>query len=110
MSRRGPLVVAAAVLSAAVVVVGVVALLGTSSGSSTSGRIRVLQFNMCGHVCRDSSHDKISGVVDTLADLHPAAVSLNEVCRSQLTGVAAGTAERGVENAKAEVKSVVSEH
>jgi endonuclease/exonuclease/phosphatase family metal-dependent hydrolase len=99
-------VLAIAVGAAVVMVaagVGIVLLVGTSTGTSTdsssgtsAGRgIRLLQFNMCGHVCRDSSSDKAAGVVDFLAAFHPAAASLNEVCRSQLTLVAADTADRG---------------
>ena len=57
--------------------------------------MRLLQFNMCGHVCRTASRDKVAGVVDSLARFHPAAVSLNEVCRSQLTAITSGAAERG---------------
>ena len=57
--------------------------------------MRLLQFNMCGHVCRDPSTDKVAAVADLLADVRPAAVALNEVCRVQLAGVVAGTAERG---------------
>jgi endonuclease/exonuclease/phosphatase family metal-dependent hydrolase len=68
---------------------------GGSTGTSADGSIRLLQFNMCGHVCRDSSRDKALGVADFLAAFHPAAASLNEVCRSQLTAVVAAAADRG---------------
>ncbi len=91
MRRRRVLVVAAVVA----LVVGVGALVGTSAVTSASEPIRLMQFNMCGHVCRDADRDKVSGVVAALADFRPAAASLNEVCRSQLTGIVAGSAERG---------------
>ena len=101
MRRRRLLVTAAVVVAAVVVAAVVVAVAGaglfveTSAITSASGGIRLLQFNMCGHVCRDADRDKVGGVVESLADLHPAAASLNEVCRSQLTAIVAGTAERG---------------
>jgi endonuclease/exonuclease/phosphatase family metal-dependent hydrolase len=91
MPRRRLLVIAAVIA----LVVGAGVLVGTSAVTSASERIRLMQFNMCGHVCRDADSDKVAGVVDSLADFHPEAVSLNEVCRSQLTGIVAGTAERG---------------
>src|SRR5471030_1580525 len=90
--RRRWLLVTAAVL---VAVAGAGLLIATSTVTSASGRIRLLQFNMCGHACRDASRDKVAGVVDSLAGFHPAAASLNEVCRSQLTAIVAGTADRG---------------
>ena len=99
MRRRRLLVTAALVVAVVVGVVVAVAGAGlfveTSAITSASGGIRLLQFNMCGHVCRDASRDKVAGVVDSLADLHPAAAALNEVCRSQLTAIVAGTADRG---------------
>jgi endonuclease/exonuclease/phosphatase family metal-dependent hydrolase len=90
--RTRRLLVAAAVVAA---VAGAGLLAVNSAGTSERGDIRLLQFNMCGHVCRDADRDKVGGVVASLADFHPAAASLNEVCRSQLTAIAAGTAERG---------------
>jgi len=90
--RRSRLLVTAAVV---VAVAGAGLLIATSAVTSPKGSIRLLQFNMCGHACRDASSDKVGGVVDSLADFHPAAASLNEVCRSQLTAIAAGTAKRG---------------
>lgn len=91
MRRRRLLVTAAVVVAVA----GAGLLFATSDVTSASGGIRLLQFNMCGHACRDASSDKVAGVVDSLADFHPAAASLNEVCRSQFTAIAAGTAKRG---------------
>lgn len=90
MPRRW-LLVAAGVIAA---VVGASLLIATSPVTSAGGNIRLLQFNMCGHVCRDATSDKIAGVVDSLADIHPSAASLNEVCRSQFEGIVAGTADR----------------
>jgi endonuclease/exonuclease/phosphatase family metal-dependent hydrolase len=90
--RRRLLLVTAAVL---VAVAGAGLLIATSTDTSASGRIRLLQFNMCGHACRDASSAKVAGVVDSLVGFHPAAASLNEVCRSQLTAIVAGTAARG---------------
>ena len=95
MRRRRLLVTAAVVVAVVVAVAGAGLLVETSAVTSASGGIRLLQFNMCGHVCGDADRDKVAGVVDSLADFHPAAASLNEVCRSQLTAIAAGTAERG---------------
>jgi endonuclease/exonuclease/phosphatase family metal-dependent hydrolase len=95
MRQTGPaswLLVTAAVV---VAVAGAGLFVKTSAVTSASGGIRLLQFNMCGHVCRDADRDKVAGVVDSLADLHPAAAALNEVCRSQLTAIVAGTADRG---------------
>jgi endonuclease/exonuclease/phosphatase family metal-dependent hydrolase len=95
MRQTGPaswLLVTAAVV---VAVAGAGLFVETSAITSASGGIRLLQFNMCGHACRDASRDKVAGVVDSLADLHPAAATLNEVCRSQLTAIVAGTADRG---------------
>jgi endonuclease/exonuclease/phosphatase family metal-dependent hydrolase len=89
--RRRRLLVTAAV----VVVAGAGLLIATSAGTSPRGSIRLMQFNMCGHACRDATSDKVAGVVDSLTDFHPAAASLNEVCRSQLTAIVAGTAGRG---------------
>lgn len=91
MPRRWVLVLAAAVTS----VVGAGLLVGGSGGTSASERVRLLQFNMCGHVCRDTDPDKVGGVVDALAGFHPSAVSLNEVCGAQLRAIVAGTADRG---------------
>lgn len=91
MRHRRLLVTAAAVVA----VVGAGLLVATSAVTSASGGIRLLQFNMCGHACRDASHDKVAGVVDALADFHPAAVALNEVCRSQIAAIVTGTADRG---------------
>ena len=91
MRRRRLLVTAAVVVAVA----GAGLFVATSAVTSASGGIRLLQFNMCGHVCRDADRDKVAGVVDSLADFHPAAAALNEVCRSQLTAIVAGTADRG---------------
>ena len=91
MRRRQLVVVVTAAVGA--VVAGL--LVATSAPTSADRGVRLLQFNMCGHVCRDASRDKVAGVVDSLARFHPAAVSLNEVCRSQLTAITSGAAERG---------------
>lgn len=94
--RRRRLLFSAAVVAAVVVtVVCAYLLVATSTVTSTSVGIRLLQFNMCGHSCRDAASDKVAGVVDSLADFHPAAATLNELCRSHLAGIVAGTADRG---------------
>jgi endonuclease/exonuclease/phosphatase family metal-dependent hydrolase len=95
--RPRRMLVIAAVACALVVgaVVGARVLGAASPATSPGANIVLLQFNMCGHACRDPSPDKVAGVVDLLADVHPAAASLNEVCRSQLDGIVAGTAGRG---------------
>jgi endonuclease/exonuclease/phosphatase family metal-dependent hydrolase len=90
--RRRLLGTAAVVVTVAVVAAGI--LVTTSADTSPKGGIRLLQVNMCGHACSYAARDKVAGVVDLLADVHPAAVSLNEVCRSQLAAVVAGTAHR----------------
>lgn len=88
-------VLVTAVTTAVVVaVVGAGVLVSRSTGTSASGSIRLLQFNMCGHACHDADRDKVAGVVNVLADIHPVAVGLNEVCRSQLTAIDDGTAHR----------------
>jgi endonuclease/exonuclease/phosphatase family metal-dependent hydrolase len=93
--RAGPPRWALLAAAVAVAVAGVGALLATSAFSSPRGGVRLLQFNMCGHVCRDASTAKVAAVAQLLADVRPAAVALNEVCRVQLAGVVAETAERG---------------
>jgi endonuclease/exonuclease/phosphatase family metal-dependent hydrolase len=80
--------------AAVVAVAGAGLFVGMSADTSPEGGIRLLQFNMCGHACRYASRDKVAGVVDLLADVHPAAASLNEVCRSQLASIVAGVADR----------------
>jgi endonuclease/exonuclease/phosphatase family metal-dependent hydrolase len=90
--RRRRRLISVAVVAA---VVCACMLVAKSTVTSASAGIRLLQFNMCGHACRDADRDKVGGVVDSLADFHPAAATLNEVCRSQLTAIAAGTANRG---------------
>ena len=90
MPRRWTLVAAA--LVAAVAGVGV---LLTAAFRSPGGDVRLLQFNMCGHVCRDASADKVAAVADLVADVRPEAVALNEVCRVQLDSVVTETADRG---------------
>jgi endonuclease/exonuclease/phosphatase family metal-dependent hydrolase len=82
--------------AAAVVTVVGAGLLVTALARTPAGEgIRLLHFNMCGHACSDASRDKVAGVVDSVADFRPAAASLNEVCRSQLTAVVTGIADRG---------------
>jgi endonuclease/exonuclease/phosphatase family metal-dependent hydrolase len=81
-------VVAAAVVCACLLV-------AISTVASTSVGIRLLQFNMCGHSCRYAAREKVAGVVDSLDDFHPAAATLNELCRSHLAGIVAGIADRG---------------
>jgi endonuclease/exonuclease/phosphatase family metal-dependent hydrolase len=89
--RRRLLLVSTAVVAA---VVGAFLLVAPSRVTSPSVGIRLLQFNMCGHSCPEAASDKVAGVVDFLADFHPAAATLNEVCRSHLAGIVAGTADR----------------
>lgn len=62
--------------------------------ASATGGIRLFQFNMCGRACPWPTQVKITAVVDSLDEFHPAAVSLNEVCRSQLSEIVAGIASR----------------
>jgi endonuclease/exonuclease/phosphatase family metal-dependent hydrolase len=50
---------------------------------------------MCGRVCDWTAAAKVAAVVDAVDRLHPAAVSLNEVCREELTGIAAGLESHG---------------
>jgi endonuclease/exonuclease/phosphatase family metal-dependent hydrolase len=66
----------------------------TGSTGSTTGDLRLFQFNMCGRVCPWPAQVKTAAVVDSLDEFHPAAVSLNEVCRSQFTGIVSGIASR----------------
>jgi endonuclease/exonuclease/phosphatase family metal-dependent hydrolase len=56
--------------------------------------IRLVQFNMCGQACNDGHH-LTAGALGALADYRPEAVSLNEVCRGQLSAVVAGLRSRG---------------
>jgi endonuclease/exonuclease/phosphatase family metal-dependent hydrolase len=63
--------------------------------ASASADIRLFQLNMCGRVCHWPTSDKVAAVVDAVAGLHPAAVSLNEACRAELSDVVAGVDSRG---------------
>jgi endonuclease/exonuclease/phosphatase family metal-dependent hydrolase len=63
--------------------------------ASATGNIRLFQFNMCGRVCPWPAQVKIAAVIDSLDQFQPAAVSLNEVCRSEFSGIVSGIASRG---------------
>jgi endonuclease/exonuclease/phosphatase family metal-dependent hydrolase len=75
--------------------IGAGVLAGTGPVTSAGDDIRLVQFNLCGHVCRDDDADKVGGVVNSLAGFHPMAVSLNELCRPQLAAVLDGISRRG---------------
>jgi endonuclease/exonuclease/phosphatase family metal-dependent hydrolase len=89
---RAQLRPAAVVLALAV---GAGVLCGTGPVTASATDVRLAQFNLCGHSCGDADADKVGAVVDAVAGLHPAAVSLNEVCERQLAGILDGIAGRG---------------
>ena len=76
-------------------VVGLGAVATPTPTASATGDIRLFQFNMCGRVCPWPAQVKTAAVIDSLDQFHPAAVSLNEVCRSEFSGIVAGIASRG---------------
>lgn len=63
--------------------------------ASATGSIRLFQFNMCGRVCPWPTPVKIAAVIDAIGEFRPAAAGLNEVCRSEFSGIASGIASRG---------------
>jgi endonuclease/exonuclease/phosphatase family metal-dependent hydrolase len=63
--------------------------------ASATGDIRLFQFNMCGRVCPWPMQVKTAAVIDSLDQFRPAAASLNEVCRSEFSGIVAGIASHG---------------
>ena len=63
--------------------------------TSATGDVRLFQFNMCGRACPWPTHVKTAAVVNAVAQFHPAAVSLNEACRSEFSGIVTGVAGRG---------------
>lgn len=82
-------------LGGMLLVAGLVAVATPTPTASATGHIRLLQFNMCGHACRSPTQFKIAAVIDSLDEFHPAAVSLNEVCRQQFSEIVTGIASRG---------------
>jgi endonuclease/exonuclease/phosphatase family metal-dependent hydrolase len=88
-----------ALLGGLLLVAGLVAGLGAvatpTPTASATGEIRLLQFNMCGRVCPWPTQLKTAAVIDSLDQFRPAAVSLNEVCRSEFSRIVSGIASRG---------------
>ncbi len=74
---------------------GAAAAAPTPTTASATGGIRLFQFNMCGRVCPWPTQVKTAAVVNALDQFHPAAVSLNEACRSEFSGIVNGVASRG---------------
>jgi endonuclease/exonuclease/phosphatase family metal-dependent hydrolase len=76
-------------------VAGLAAVAAPTRTASANAGIRLFQFNMCGHACPWQTQLKVAAVIDSLDRFHPAAVSLNEVCRRQFSEIVAGIASRG---------------
>lgn len=65
-----------------------VSLLVPASVSEAAPAIRVLQLNMCGADCAEASSARIEETVNLVLARKPAAVSLNEACRADVTTIA----------------------
>jgi endonuclease/exonuclease/phosphatase (EEP) superfamily protein YafD len=71
-------------VSTAVVLV-VAGLAGSSAADPTGDQTTYLQLNLCGNVCNGGGLAIVTKLANVIANRHPHALTLNEVCENQLT-------------------------